>query len=220
MFFEDECKIHSLEEVEEMLKRCNWKAFFNLIHSIGPDLNKPSWRMMKGMVIDLALEKSCDEELKYVDEVGFDFVYRSDGKITRIEAKSEMNMFYKDSTAKTKGRNTYKNKIKLKNTMGELDIKNLPDQLTFDYLLLIQTSGQEIISLVPLDKIIPHLNPTSDQIKIEQLREEEMRFISPTTGFDYDKIESNPSDNRGQTNLNYEIMKIIRKFLDEKMDNI
>lgn len=212
---------HTIEEIEAMFKRCDWKSFYNLVHSIGPGLNHPSWRMMKGEVINLALEKSCDENLKYVDRPGCDLIYISDDKLTRIEVKSDMNMFYKDRHGKKIARATLKNKIQLKNTMGRLG------QLykTFDYLLLIQTRGQAIISLTPFDKVQKNSIKTADQIKVEQLKEDEMIFISPKAGFEnmstvsFSKpLDSNVSSRmKDGMELRYRIIEIIKEFLEEKM---
>ena len=164
---------HTIEEIEAMFKRCDWKSFYNLVHSIGPGLNHTSWRMMKGEVINLALEKSCDENLEYVDRRGYDLTYISDDKLTRIEVKSDMNMFYKDQHGKKIPRGTLKNKIQLKNTMGG------SRQLlkTFDYLLLIQTRGQAIISLTPFDTVEKNLNKTDGQIKVKQLKESYSKYL-------------------------------------------
>jgi hypothetical protein len=101
----------------------NYQPIVDTLVKLGKQLNKPSYRFLKGEVIGLALEKATDGRLQYVDEAGYDSVDLQTGY--KYELKSTSNMF--DSKGNISGR------VSLSNT------NKVTFSKTFDYLLCIQT---------------------------------------------------------------------------------
>ncbi len=100
-----------------------WQCMLDTIEAVGDQLNKPTYRFLKGELVCCAVEEATGME--YVDEVGYDLV-DSDG--TTYECRSMTSLFYKTKDCTKKG-------IVLKNmfsTQGNAG-------LGFDYLLLVQT---------------------------------------------------------------------------------
>jgi hypothetical protein len=92
---------------------------------VGPQLNKPALRFLKGEVIALALEKATGGRLKYVDEEGYDSVDQTLG--TKYEFKSTVEMFRGNEVV---------GRVSLSNTNKD------SFRETFDYLLLIQSNPE------------------------------------------------------------------------------
>ncbi len=105
------------------LKSIDYQPVVDTLVRVGPQLNKPSLRFLKGEVIALALEKATNNRLKYVDEEGYDSIDIVTNK--KYEFKSTADMF-KD--------NTVTGRVSLANTNKDSFKK------TFDYLLLIQST--------------------------------------------------------------------------------
>jgi hypothetical protein len=94
---------------------------------LGNQLNKPSYRFLKGDLIALSLEKCTEGRLLYVDEEGYDSVDVETG--VKYELKSVANMF--------SAKNTISGRVSLANT-NKSEFKQ-----TFDYLLCIQTDPKK-----------------------------------------------------------------------------
>jgi hypothetical protein len=101
----------------------NYQPVVDTLVKLGNQLNKPSYRFLKGEVIALALEKATGGRLQYVDEEGYDSIDLQTG--TKYELKSIAEVF--DSNGDIKGR------VSLANTNKDTFNR------TFDYLLCIQT---------------------------------------------------------------------------------
>ena len=135
------------EEVVESFNSWDWDLVSNAMHSIGTQLNARTWRMLKGEVISKAIEKASNYEAQYVDEEGYDFVWKG----LRVELKSEQKMFKKETTAD----------IQLKNTRGQQQVF----KKTFDVLLLVQSKAPFMAAVVEWELVNKHHRPDGDQIK-------------------------------------------------------
>ena len=105
------------------LKNIDYQPVVDCLIKLGDQLNKPSYRFLKGEVIAFSLEKATNARQKSVDEEGYDAIDILTN--TKYELKSTSNMFTKD---KITGR------VSLSNTNKDSFVQ------TFDYLLCIQSS--------------------------------------------------------------------------------
>jgi hypothetical protein len=109
------------------LKTVNYQPMVDMIDRLGNQLNKPSYRFLKGEVIGLALEKATAGRLLYVDEEGYDSIDTVTG--IKYELKSTASMFSKNDTIT--------GRVSLSNTnKGKFNP-------TFDFLLCIQTDPKD-----------------------------------------------------------------------------
>jgi hypothetical protein len=107
------------------LENVDYQPVVDCLSKLGKQLDKPSYRFLKGEVISLALEKATNGRLKYVDEEGYDSIdLETDIK---YELKSTANMF-SSSFDKITGRVSISNTNK--DTLSQ----------TFDYLLCVQST--------------------------------------------------------------------------------
>ena len=107
------------------LKSVDYQPVVDCLSKLGKQLDKPSYRFLKGEIIALSLEKATGGRLKYVDSEGYDSIdLENDAK---YEFKSTANMFsFKEN--KITGR------VSISNTNKDAFVQ------TFDYLLCIQSS--------------------------------------------------------------------------------
>lgn len=106
------------------LKTVDYQPVVDCLIKLGKQLDKPSYRFLKGEVIALALEKATNGRLKYVDEEGYDSIDLETG--IKYEFKSTASMF--SASEKITGR------VSISNTNKDTFTK------TFDYLLCIQST--------------------------------------------------------------------------------
>ena len=106
------------------LKDIDYQPVVDCLVKLGKQLDKPSYRFLKGEVVALALEKVTNSRLKYVDEEGYDSIDLETN--IKYEFKSTANMF--SSADKITGR------VSISNTNKDTFIQ------TFDYLLCIQST--------------------------------------------------------------------------------
>ena len=104
------------------LKDVDYQLVVDCLGKLGNQLNKPSYRFLKGEMVALALEKATNGRLEYVDEEGYDSIDKETG--VKYELKSTFGMFKAD---------TIVGRVSLANTN-----KNAFSR-TFDYLLCIQS---------------------------------------------------------------------------------
>lgn len=104
------------------LENIDYQPVVDCLVKLGNQLNKPSYRFLKGEIIALSLEKVTAGRLKYVDEEGYDSVDLETNE--KYEFKSVTNMF---------SGNIITGRVSLSNTNKDVFVK------TFDYLLCIQT---------------------------------------------------------------------------------
>ena len=209
-----------LEEMKTMIDSWRWDLVFHSIHSVGYSLDGETWRMTKGEVVSMALERASNGNVRNADRRGFDLTTREG---VRIEVKSQKQIFLKDWRGQP--RDILKNQIQLKNTRGKRQQQNWKQ--TFDYLLLVQTVPPFIASIVPWEVVNDNVEMAGDQIKIERLKEEQMTFVTPKNGFDVDfeiPVRENREDaiarmrrREGLPGFNLRRMLItqIRRFIDE-----
>lgn len=133
------------------LKTVDYQPIVDCLVKLGKQLDKPSYRFLKGEVIALALEKVTDGRLKYVDEEGYDSIDLETNE--KYELKSTASMFsFKEN--KITGR------VSLSNTNKDTFAQ------TFDYLLCIQTTpGKFAISQLTWDEC----NANHNKIKFGQI---------------------------------------------------
>ena len=79
--------IYNINQINSMLTNWDWPLFFNTVHHLGSQFNQPSWRMMKGEVVCMALEVASNGDAKYVDEVGYDLIIETLG--LKLKQKKE-----------------------------------------------------------------------------------------------------------------------------------
>lgn len=109
------------------LKTINYQPIVDMLDRLGNQLNKPSYRFLKGEIIGLALEKATNGRILYVDEEGYDSI--DIVTKTKYELKSTANMF--------SANDTITGRVSLSNTN-----KGTFNQ-TFDFLLCIQTNPKD-----------------------------------------------------------------------------
>ena len=127
------------------LKKIDYQPVVDCLVKLGNQLNKPSYRFLKGEVIALALEKVTDGRLQYVDEEGYDSVDLETG--TKYEFKSTADMFTGD---------TITGRVSLSNTNKDTFAK------TFDFLLCVQTTPSKFsISQMTWDECNKNHNKNS-----------------------------------------------------------
>jgi len=108
------------------LRTVNYQSMVDTLDRLGNQLNKPSYRFLKGEVIGLALEKATKGRVLYVDEEGYDSIDTVTG--IKYELKSTASMF--------SSKDTITGRVSLSNTNKGVFSK------TFDFLLCIQTDPQ------------------------------------------------------------------------------
>ena len=134
------------------LTTVDFQSVVDCLVKVGDQLNKPSYRFLKGEVIALALEKATNGRLEYVDEEGYDSVDIVTG--TKYEFKSVADMFSPD------GRIT--GRVSLQNT------NKASFNQSFDYLLCIQSSPNKFaIAQVTWDECNRNLETKSGQFNLK-----------------------------------------------------
>lgn len=106
------------------LKNIDYQPVVDCLVRLNNQLNKPSYRFLKGEVIALAFEKATNGRLQYVDGEGYDSIDIQTG--TKYEFKSIAEMFSSDD--KITGR------VSISNTNKDTFKK------TFDYLICVQSN--------------------------------------------------------------------------------
>ena len=158
------------EEIVKSFNSWDWGLVSKAMHSIGTQLNARTWRMLKGEVISKAIEKASNYEAQYVDQEGYDFVWRG----LRVELKSEQKMFKKETTAD----------IQLKNTRGQMQVF----KKTFDILLLVQSKVPFMAAIVEWELVNEHHRPDGDQIKAK-IPFEDIEMVHKGEVIDWSEIE-------------------------------
>jgi hypothetical protein len=115
------------------IKLWNWQTIIDFGNSLD-DFNDAQWRFLKGLIIELAIEKHSEPTLQYVGQVHKDFVWGKHG--VDIELKS--NMTASMYTKKGQLRPNYS--IKLNNSMGT-NKKALSAQDVADYIIVPMKNG-------------------------------------------------------------------------------
>ena len=161
--------IHNINQITSILTNWDWPLFFNTVHHLGSQFNQPSWRMMKGEVVCMALEVASNGDAKYVDEVGYDLIIGN----TRIEVKTEKRIIKPNLST---------NAIQLKNTRGEIQVFNQ----NFDYLLIANTQPTYIAAFCDWDTVYRNHQLTGDQIRCK-LQEEDIHYLTSINGVDIDQ---------------------------------
>lgn len=160
------------QEIIDDIKKWNWQTVIDFGNSLD-DLNDSQWRFLKGLVIELAVEKHSEPTLKYVGQVHRDFEW---GK-HQINLELKSNMMASIYTKKGEFRSKYS--IKLSNSMGTnsrtLDPTDVADiilvpmsdgvfALDKDTVMSNHTAQGDGVSVtVTPDKIIPLTGPMQQQ---------------------------------------------------------
>lgn len=109
------------------LKSIDYQPIVDMLDRLGNQLNKPSYRFLKGEIIGLALEKASNGRILYVDEEGYDSIDIVTG--IKYELKSTASMFSSNDTIT--------GRVSLSNTNKGTFTR------TFDFLLCIQTNPMD-----------------------------------------------------------------------------
>jgi hypothetical protein len=134
------------------LKDINYQPVVDCLVKLGTQLNKPSYRFLKGEVIALTLEKVTSGRLKYVDEEGYDSIDLETN--IKYEFKSVADMFSPSGTIT--------GRVSLQNTN-----KSVFNQ-SFDYLLCIQsTPGKFAIAQLTWDECNENYETKSGQFNLK-----------------------------------------------------
>jgi hypothetical protein len=115
------------------IKQWNWQTIIDFGNSLD-DFNDAQWRFLKGLIIELAVEKHSEPTLKYVGQVHKDFVWSRHG----IDIELKSNMTAKMYTKKGLLRPNYS--IKLNNSMGT-NKKTLVAQDVADLIIVPMKDG-------------------------------------------------------------------------------
>jgi len=166
--------MNSFDDIANKMSNWNWEHFFLVCDNLGTQFNQPSWRMMKGEVICVALEEISNNSSKYEDEIGYDLEYMG----YKIEVKTERRIIKKNLDTKS---------IQLKNTRGVIQNFNK----TFDYLLIINTEEPYIAALATWDEVYKKHKLKGDQIQCI-IESENLNFLTNKSGL---KIINNSKSN-------------------------
>jgi len=115
------------------IKLWNWQTIIDFGNSLD-DFNDAQWRFLKGLIIELAIEKHGEPTLQYVGQVHKDFVWGKHG----IDIELKSNMTASMYTKKGQLRPNYS--IKLNNSMGT-NKKALSAQDVADYIIVPMKNG-------------------------------------------------------------------------------
>ena len=134
------------------LKDVDYQPVVDCLVKLGGQLNKPSYRFLKGEVLALSLEKVTGGRLKYVDQEGYDSIDLETN--TKYEFKSVADMF--------SPKNTITGRVSLQNTN-----KSTFNQ-SFDYLLCIQSAPHRFaIAQLTWDECNKNLETKSGQFNLK-----------------------------------------------------
>lgn len=122
--------INTQSVAEELSKEVNWNGFFQMVKDLGPQLNERQLRFLKARLIEKGIA-NLSKNIKWVDTIGQDHQLRD----IRIETKFATNSITTGKGAWKKNNKT--SDIKLTNTLGSSDGRNLPE--TFDFLMIVDT---------------------------------------------------------------------------------
>lgn len=115
------------------LKSFDWQTIIDFGNSLD-DFNDAQWRFLKGLIIELAVEKHGEPTLQYVGQVHKDFIWGKHG--IDIELKSNMT----GSMYTKKGQLRPNFSIKLNNSMGT-NKKALTAQDVADIVIVTMKNG-------------------------------------------------------------------------------
>jgi hypothetical protein len=93
------------------IKQWNWQTIIDFGNSLD-DFNDAQWRFLKGLIIELAIEKHSEPTLQYVGQVHKDFVWGKHGIDLELKSNMTASMYTK------KGQLRPNFSIKLNNSMG------------------------------------------------------------------------------------------------------
>jgi hypothetical protein len=139
-----------LNKVANYLKEnVNWKAFVNLVKSVGNQFNDAQWRFFKAVVFETSIQKFSNGKLQYVAKEGCDFII-PELKNIRLEMKYVEDALY---TAKGHTLREYTKTLTLLNSKGTNSHKELPPDYA-DYLLVVGQIGGALIDKTTLSEYI------------------------------------------------------------------
>ena len=138
-------------------KKENWQCVLDTIEAVGDQLNKPTYRFLKGELICCAVEEATGME--YVDEVGYDLV--DSENMHSYEVRSMTSAFYKRGEFTKKG-------IILKNMLSSKTVGNAG--LGFDYLLLVQTEVDDFrVAIIPREVCDNNSHQIHGQVRLDSI---------------------------------------------------
>lgn len=173
---------------KEFRDNVDWDKVFTIIESYKSTYNENMLRFVKSHLISKSIERYSKGYLKYVNQIGCDFLTPDN---VRIELKSGLKMFQK--------RKQQTVDIVISNTQGQSTDTKVFEK-TFDYLLLIEPG---MVGITTWEKMRPFVRPKGDCFKA-QIPMSEIELFKQT-----DKIVS------FNYNLSDRIEEALDKALDD-----
>lgn len=134
------------------LKTFNWQKVINIIPNL-EDLNDAQWRFLKGFIIEIATEKSSNNELTYVALPHKDFDWPSENLTVELKSLTSKNFYKKDGQLKPNF------SIKLNNSNGTNNKTTLSEDNVSDILVIV---GQDGVFCVKKNTVLKNAIKTGD----------------------------------------------------------
>jgi|TARA_R110000822_G_scaffold76530_8_gene184037 hypothetical protein len=158
---------HTFPEVE-------YNRFFNLVESLGNQLNERKNRFDKSDVLECATAWFSQGKLEWVDQVGYDHVYDfiTSGVNLKSEQKTQQHVLY----TKTGSLKKTTAAIRLLNTLG--DDENRTYESKYDVLQIVDTGGPHSFSVALASPEVVHkyVKKTKDCFTV-QIPTDELIFL-------------------------------------------
>ena len=187
-----------------VLKSVDWESFFRMVHCLGDELNSKKNRFDKADILENALALMSNENIKWVDAVGWDH----EAGRKKIEMKSQ-RFSLKTKTGKLK--NNVSN-IKLMNSLGSAKGRRPSDVIRFDILLIVDTGNDNSYSVGYIngaeDTITDYLDFKTDGVVLKNFPMSKVKFV-------YDDSQSR-SLGISQNNANFKSNKNSFSYSNEK----
>lgn len=144
-------------EILADLKAFNWQVIVEYGNSL-KDFNDAQWRFLKGLIVELTVEKHSNKNLKYVGEDHRDYVWPKHNIDVELKSQLSDNMYNKDGSL----RKNYE--VKLSNTNGTNKNKTLPESHVADCVIVVRNDGAFV-----LDKktVLKHAKVQGDGVVVK-----------------------------------------------------
>lgn len=122
------------QEILEALKQFNWQTIIDYGQSL-EDLNDRQWRFLKGLVVELTIEKNAVDGLVYVGQDHCDFVWPKYNVTVELKSQLSGPLYGK------RGGIAKQISIKLNNSNGTNKQIALDPQQVADILIVVRNNG-------------------------------------------------------------------------------
>ena len=152
--------------VETLKSKVSWQHFFTVVSHVGDELNERKLRFDKSDLVEQAIAEFSSGTLRWVDEIGHDFIALEKVPIEMKYAKGALTT---DSGRVKKSVKT----LKLVNTLSGGTDRLLEN--TFDYLLLCDQRSTAVVSF---EEVRSHSVATSDSINLKNLSTSNIQWLA------------------------------------------